>query len=127
MLWPKELIAILSRGMQVKPAEGLTADQVYLAFFDEVARRAVWRAGGNPALLEAALRTPYTPIGSVTAECINRLADRIALGGPQWGEAVDAIHAFMTEHAEEICANFRDEGQPYAAGHWFGDGGPLKG
>jgi hypothetical protein len=126
MHWPNELIVLLTSGMEVTPVSGLTAEQVYRTMLDEAARRAVWRAGGNPALLETALRTPYTPIGSITNEFVNGLAERICFPGPLWSKAVDAIHGFMTEHAEEICANFKDEAQPYACGGIFGPVPPAR-
>jgi hypothetical protein len=120
MEWPKDLLEILARGMEVEPVEGLTAEQVLLAFLDETARRAVWRARGDPANVGAALRTPYTPIGSITAEGANGLADRLCLKGPQWSDAVDAIHDYMEAHAADLCANFKDEAQPYASDIGFG-------
>jgi hypothetical protein len=101
--------------MDVEPVEGLSREHVYQAFVDEVARRAVWRARGKPALLGAALRTPYTPIGSITVEGVNRLARRLTLHGAEWGAAVDAVHHYLEEHAAEVCANFRAEAQPYAS------------
>jgi hypothetical protein len=113
MRWPDELIALLTRGLEVQPAEGLTADHVHRAFLDETARRAVWRARGNPARLGAALRTPYTPIGSITASCVNGLARQLRLSGPEWADAVHGIYDFMEEHAEAVCAAFKDDGQPY--------------
>jgi hypothetical protein len=128
MLWPKELIALLARGMDVTPVEGLTADDVYRVFLDEVARRAVWRAAGNAALLGPALRMPFTPIGSITTECVNNLVTQFCLTGPRWGDAVDAIYEFMENHADTICANFKDEEQPYHCDfgfeHIFGRGTP---
>jgi len=121
MLWPQELITALERGMDVTPVAGLTPEQVYRELLDEAARRAVWRARGKAELLGAALRTPYTPIGSITMEGVNRLAVRLCLHGPEWSDAVELIHDFMEKHAEEICRSFKDEARPYHDGISFED------
>jgi hypothetical protein len=111
--WPNELLALLEQGMSVQPVAGLSPRHVYRELLDETARRAVWRARGNPEWLGAALRTPYTPLGSVTADLVNGLARRLCLTGPQWGNAVEAIHHFMEQHAADVCASFREEARPY--------------
>jgi hypothetical protein len=120
MQWPKELIATLARGLDVEPVEGLSREHVYVAFLDETARRAVWRARGDPAKLRLALEAPYTPIGSVTASCVNGLAERLCLHGPAWCDAVEAIYAYMEENAADVCASFQDEWQPYESDLGFG-------
>ncbi len=114
MQWPVDLIATFGRGIEVEPANGLTKDQVVRCIFDETARRAVWRARCEPAKLSAALRTPFTPLGSVVpSEELIQWTPRITLLGPLWGRAVDAFHGYLEENAVAVCAAFKDELQPY--------------
>jgi hypothetical protein len=120
MLWPDELIAAFRKGVKVKPAEGLTPDDVVRLMLDEVARRAVWRAKGDPSSLRAALETPYTPLGAVTAECVDGLAQSLALGGTGWIGAVRALNDYMEKNAAAVCASFKDEAQPYDSDIGFG-------
>ena len=120
MQWPERLIAALARGVQVKPVEGLRQRDVLLALLDETARRAVWRAKGDPSRIGAALRTPYTPLGWVMADCVNGLAQTLTLGGRPWRQAVEAIHAYMEQNAEALCASYKEEAQPYDADIAFG-------
>jgi hypothetical protein len=130
MLWPNHLITALERGLGVTPVEGLTAEHVYRTLLDEAARRAVWRARGNPADIGPAFRLPYTPIGSVTAECVNGLARQLCFRGQEWSDAVDLIHDFMEKHADQVCDSFKDEAEPYPCNVGFDnfpDAEPLDG
>src|SRR5262245_18576065 len=121
MQWPADLIATFARGIEVESEGRLTTEQVVCCIFDEVARRAVWRARGDPANLGAALRTPYTPLGSVVpSPQLHQWARRIALLGPAWGRGVDALHGYLEENAAAVCAAFRDEMQPYRSDIGFG-------
>jgi hypothetical protein len=113
MRWPKELLDVFARALKIKTADGLDKVTVIRSLLDETARRVVWRAKGNPADVSAALRSPYTPLGSVVADGVNGQARRIGLGGPAWGVAVDALYTYVEENAEAVFAAFRDQGEPY--------------
>ncbi len=113
MQWPPELIATFSQGIDMETQPGLTKEQVILLIFDETARRAVWRARGDPTRLSGCLRWPFTPLGSVVPGEMLKWATRVILHGPAWGRAVDALHGYLEENASAVCAAFKDEMQPY--------------
>ena len=120
MEWPKPLLDLFDEALEVVPAEGLTKVDVLKALLDESTRRAVWRAGADPKLAGPALRTPYTPLGSVIGQGINGLARRLGLGGQIWSDAVDAFHSYVEENAEVVFAAFPDPGPGYPDGQIFG-------
>jgi hypothetical protein len=111
--WPKELFDVFSVALEVEPIEGRSKRDVLQAMFDEVARRATWRAKGNPADVHAALTWPYTPLGSVVNEFMVGQARSLTLHGTQWGQAVEALHTFIETHAAEVFAEFADQPSPY--------------
>jgi hypothetical protein len=120
MDWPADLIATFKRGLKVKPSGDLSRDQVMRLIFDETARRAVWRARGDPARLGAALRTPYTPLGSVVPCGLLDWVQTASLEGRAWGDAVDALHQYLEANAAAVCEAFQDEQQPYDSDIGFG-------
>jgi hypothetical protein len=120
MEWPKPLLDLFDKALDVVPAEGLTKVAVLKALLDESTRRAVWRAGDEQKLAGPALRTPYTPLGSVIGQGINGLARRLGLGGQIWSDAVDAFHQYVEDNAEVVFAAFPDPGEGYRNGHAFG-------
>src|SRR4051812_21614182 len=113
MEWPQEIVTAFERALEVSPAEGYDRGQVLRALFDETARRAVWRAQGDPQRLGPALRTPYTPLGSVVADCIDGRALSLTVKGEFWGQAVSALHSYAERNAPAVCAAFQDEMEPY--------------
>jgi hypothetical protein len=113
MKWPAEIVAAFNTALEIEPAKGYTRDQVLQALLDETARRAVWRAGGDPERLGPALRTPYTPLGSVVPEAAGGRAASLTLHGAVWGRAVDLLHDFLERNAAAVCADFRDQAEPY--------------
>jgi hypothetical protein len=113
MQWPKEILDLFAHALEIEPAAGLDRADVLRALLDGTARRAVWRARGNPADARAALRTPYTPLGSLIGSGVEGRAARLSLAGERWGQAVDALHAYIEENAEAVFSAFRDEAQPY--------------
>ena len=113
MQWPQELVALFDQALEVVPVEGLTKEQVIRAMFDETARRAVWRAQGDPEKIREALRWPYTPLGSVVTSFVEGRARRLGLE-PQWGQAVEALHTYIERNAPAILERFQDEWEPYA-------------
>lgn len=116
MHWPKEILSAFATALKIDPAEGLDTKQVLQILLDETARRAIWRAQGDPAKLGNALRSPYTPLGALTASCVDGRAKSLTLQGPSWCTAVDALYEYMDAHAPEVCATFEDEWEPYADG-----------
>jgi hypothetical protein len=113
MQWPPELIAVFSQGIDLEPQPGLTREQVILLIFDETARRAVWRAGGDPSRLGGCLRSPFTPLGSVVPGEMMAWARRLTLHGPAWARAVEALHTYLEDNASTVCRAFKAEMQPY--------------
>src|SRR5262245_39888088 len=113
MEWPSELYAAFTGALEIEPVEGLTREQVLREMFDETARRAVWRIRGNPANIRGALRWPYTPLGSIVPSCIEGHAKRLTLNGPEWCEAVDALHDCIEQNVHAIIEAFQAEAQPY--------------
>ena len=124
MNWPKELYDVFLMGLKVDPIEGLTQADVLKTLFDETARRAVWRARGNPAHAAGALRTPYTPMGAVIAEGILGQARSVSIHGAEWGDAMHALYDYIEANAEEVFAAFADQPRPYHSGNLFSEGGP---
>ena len=90
------------------------------ALLDETARRAVWRAGCDPAKMSGALSWPYTPLGSVVPDYHIHYIQTIALNGRLWSQATEAIYDYMERNAAAICAAFQDEQEPYddLSGRW---------
>ncbi|MCI0461786.1 MAG: hypothetical protein L0Z62_32955 [Gemmataceae bacterium] len=113
MQWPPELIAVFSQGIDMETQPGLTKEQVILLIFDETARRAVWRANGDPGRLSGCLRCPFTPLGSVVPGKMMAWATRMTLHGPAWGRGVEALHTYLEENASAVCSAFKGEMQPY--------------
>ncbi len=113
MQWPPEIVAAFNRALEIEPAAGWSKDQVLQKLLDETARRAVWRAQGDPAQARAALRSPYTPLGSLVGECVEGLAKRLVLHGDKWGEAVQALHGYIEANAAAVFEVFQDEAEPY--------------
>lgn len=113
MKWPKEMFDAFAQGLTVEPVEGVTPHEVYQAVFDETARRAVWRAQGEPARLGDVLRSPFTPLGSVVPCDLGDRVLRVTLHGTQWGKAVNVFYEFMEQNAAQICEAFQDEMEPY--------------
>lgn len=113
MAWPKDVIKLFARALDLEPAPGYTTEDVLQHMLDEAARRATWRAQGEPDRLEGCYRFPYTPLGSVVNEGMAKTAIRFTMYGDKWGAAVDALYAYVAEHAAEICDHFRDSQEPY--------------
>jgi hypothetical protein len=113
MKWPDSILAAFTGAIDVEPTEGYTRAQVLQTMLDETVRRAVWRAQGDPKNASAALRWPYTPLGSLVGSGIEGRAARITLHGSRWAVAVDTFHRFVEEHAAAIFDVFRDEAEPY--------------
>jgi hypothetical protein len=113
MTWPEPILAAFTAALDVEPAAGYTREQVLQALLDETVRRAVWRAQGDPERASAALRSPYTPLGSVVSDGIDGRAVRLTLHGSDWGRAVAVFHRFVEENAAALFDEFRDEGEPY--------------
>jgi hypothetical protein len=113
MQWPDEIVRGFTAALEIEPAEGYTREEALQALLDETVRRAVWRAGGDPARAGAALRSSYTPLGSLVASSIEGRATTLSLDGPLWGPAVDRFHRYVEDHAVAIFAAFRDDAVPY--------------
>ena len=116
MSWPKDLYDVFFVALDIAPIEGKTKHDVLETMFDEVARRTVWRAKGDPTQANAALRSPYTPLGSIVNESIVGQARSLTLRGADWGKAVDALHRFIEENAEHVFAAFADQPSEYEDG-----------
>src|SRR5258708_21565 len=109
MQWPKDILDTFDKALDLEPAEGLDKLTVLKALLDEATRRAIARTGGDPTKVGPALRTPYTPLGSVVNGCVNGMARRLGLAGAIWKEAVDAFYDYVERNAEAVFAAF--EGQ----------------
>ena len=120
MQWPKDILDRFDHSLEIEPVEGVDKLTVLRTMLDETVRRAIGRAGGNPALASAALRTPMTPLGSVTTECINGLARRLSFTGMQWSGAVKAFHSYVENNAEVVFAAFANQGVDYDHDVGFG-------
>jgi hypothetical protein len=119
MQWPKDILDLFDKALKIEPAEGLDKLTVLKALCDETVRRALQRVKGDPKLAGPALRTPYTPLGSVIGEGVMGMARSLGLGGPIWGEAVDTFHQYVEDNAETIFAAFKGQGKEYGD-HGFG-------
>ena len=113
MLWPREILSLFSRALDVTPAEGLTKSEVIRHMLDRTARRAVWRCKFNADNMGGSLRWPYTPLGSVFGDLLDDKVIKLTLHGSEWSTAVDALHEFMEQHAQEIINEFRREAEAY--------------
>jgi hypothetical protein len=113
MRWPKEILDVVSWGLDIEPKEGYRREEVFQALLDETARRLVWRCKGDPANVSGCLRWPYTPLGSVINEGIGGRVLRLSMDGSRWGQAVDEIHGFIEANAAAVCEAYRDQGTPY--------------
>ena len=120
MDWPAEVIAVFRKGLTFTPNGDLKRDDLLIWVFEETARRAVWRAKGNPTDLSPALRTPFTPLGSVVPGALMSYADSICIHGADWGAAVDALYGYLEQNAEAVCAAFADEKEEYDSDVGFG-------
>jgi hypothetical protein len=120
MQWPKDIVDLFDKALTIEPAEGFDKMTVLTAMLDETVRRALWRVNGDPGLAGAALRTPYTPLGSVTGEGIMGMARSYTIGGEFWGQAVDAFHGYVADNAETIFATFAGQGKAYDHDVGFG-------
>ena len=120
MQWPKDILDAFDHALEIVAVEGVDKLTVLHTMLDETTRRAIWRAVGNPALASAALRTPMTPLGSVTAEGINGLARTLGLNGSRWGPAVQAFHGYVEQNAETVFAAFGPQEAPYRHDVGFG-------
>jgi hypothetical protein len=119
MEWPKDIVDLFDKALKIEPSEGLDKLTVLKALFDETVRRALQRVNGDPRLAGAALRSPYTPLGSVIGEGIMGMARSLSLGGTIWGEAVDSLHQYIEDNAETVFAAFEGQGKEYRD-HGFG-------
>jgi hypothetical protein len=111
--WPYQLLEAFAQALEIEPAEGWTVEEVLQGLLDDTARRVVWRTKGDPTHVADALRSPYTPLGSVVGDAIGGRAARFTLKGSEWKPAVDAFYEYFEENAEAIYAAFRDEPQRY--------------
>ncbi len=113
MTWPSELITAFSQALVIEPENGTPKDQLIAAMLDAATRRIVWRADGDPARVEGAMRSPYTPLGSVVGDGIDGRISRFTLKGDKWGPAVQAWYAYVEKNADAIFETFRDQGEEY--------------
>lgn len=120
MDWPAEVIAAFRKGLTFHPKSGLKRDDLIVWVFEETARRAVWRCKGVPTDLAPALRTPFTPLGSVVPGALMSYADKICLHGEHWGAAVEALYGYFLQNGEAVCAAFADEKEAYDSDVGFG-------
>jgi hypothetical protein len=116
MQWPNEIIAAFSQGMDIEPLDGLSQEQVIRLILDETARRALWRAKGDPRRISGVLRWPFTPLGSVVPCSMSNWAESVTLHGRRWNVAVDAFYDYFEENVEVIFDAFRGDEQPYRDG-----------
>ena len=120
MKWPKPVLDAFNQALDVEPVEGLDKRAVINAMLDETARRASWRAGGNPLNAGPALRLPMTPLGSVTNDGIAGKALSFTIHGQYWGAAVELFHNYVEENAEAIFAECGTEHPGYDHDVGFG-------
>jgi hypothetical protein len=113
MQWPSELLASVSRALDIEPEPGLNKEQVLQSLLDETVRRVVWRAEGDPARVSAALRSPYTPLGSLIASGVDGRVRTLTLHGSLWNVAVDAVYDYIEKNAVTLFEVFQDEAEPY--------------
>jgi hypothetical protein len=113
MRWPREIVTAFMQAVDVEMENGTSKEEIIVGMLDLAARRMVWRAGGDPARVEAALRSPYTPLGSATADGLDGTVRRFTLKGDKWGPAVQAWYAYIEANAAAVFAAFQDEAEPY--------------
>ena len=113
MTWPPELITAFSQALVIEPENGTPKDRLIAAMLDAATRRIVWRADGDPARVEGAMRSPYTPLGSVVGDGIDGRVKKLTLKGDRWKPAVDAYYDYMEKNAAAIFEAFEGEGEEY--------------
>ena len=113
MTWPAKLLEAFSFALDVEAKPGVAKDESIRSLLDETARRAVWRVKGNPSKLEAAYTTPFTPLGSVTAQPELIGVKSYTLHGQLWGDAVSELNTFVRENPQLICTQFKNEQVAY--------------
>lgn len=116
MTWPPELIAAFAQALHIEPENGTPKDQLIVALLETATRRIVWRAGGDPTRVTAAMRSPYTPLGSVVGERIDGRVKSLTLKGDRWKPAVDAYYDFMDKNAAAVFDAFAGQGEEYHDG-----------
>ena len=102
MKWPEELFEAFLSGMEIEPNAGFTPREVVQRMLDGAAAIAVKVANNNPKQLESAYKTPYTPVGQMTVNCMDGTAKKFTLNGPVWVKAVDKLYDYVRQHTEEI-------------------------
>ena len=113
MRWPREIVTAFLQAVDIEMQNGTSKEEIIVGMLDRAARRAVWRAGGDPARLEGALRSPYTPLGSATADGLDGTVRQFTLKGDKWGPAVHAWYAYVEANAAAVCEAFKDTAEPY--------------
>jgi hypothetical protein len=113
MYWPADIVDAFGAALDIVPAEGLSVDDVIQELLDQTARRAVWRMRKHDTDVHSALRSPYTPLGSVIGDAVSGLVQRLTLKGPLWGVAVEALHTYIEDHIPDIIEACQFEAQPY--------------
>ncbi len=104
MQWPHEIISAFGDALVIELQNGTPKDEIIAAMLDWAMRRTVWRAGGDPAKAEGALRSPYTPLGSVCGDGLDGRISKFTLKGDKWGPAVQRV---VRLHPEECGRRFR--------------------
>jgi hypothetical protein len=120
--WPKEILDAFDRALTIEPAPGMDKLGVIRALLDETARRAAWRAHGKAEHASAALRAPYTPLGSVVNDGVNGLARSLGFRGDLWGKAVDLLHGYIEHNAAAVFAAFGGQRAEYPDDVGMGSG-----
>ena len=113
MEWPSEIVRAFSEALVIEPENGTPKDAIIVAMLDAAARRTVWRANGDPARVTDAMRSPYTPLGSVVGDGLDGTVQKFTLKGDRWGPAVQAWYAYVESHAAAVFDAFEGEGEPY--------------
>ncbi len=113
MLWPHEIISAFGDALVIELQNGTPKDEIIAAMLDWAMRRAVWRTGGDPTKAEGALRSPYTPLGSVCGDGLDGRVSKFTLKGDKWGPAVQAWYAYILKNVDAVFDAFRDQGEEY--------------
>jgi hypothetical protein len=113
MYWPEEIVDAFTDALVIVPAEGLMEYEVIQELLDETARRVVWRVKGDAENIGAALRSPYTPLGSVVGDAIDGMAEKLTLKGPFWSKAVNALYEYIENNAEQIIDAYSFDAREY--------------
>jgi len=113
MQWPHEIITAFGDALVIELHNGTPRDEIIAAMLDWAMRRTVWRAGGDPARVQGALRSPYTPLGSVCGDGLDGRVARFTLKGDRWSPAVHAWYDYVEKNAEAVFEAFRDQGEEY--------------